>query len=728
MTIPEQLKHDRFIICGDKKQPIEKDWIRTANYSYEEIIEKNPQIYGVITGNNFVVVDCDDVNAQNKLLEYKEFNETFTVKTAGKGLNHFYFKSLLTPHDVKKDGHVKSFYVDDANGKRLIDVKAHGGQVIAPGSKIGNRHYEVVNDAPIQEISYQTLINVLKNVGMVSVNENAQKSEKAISFEYDDTCQLIKDKIPINRLLSKHFNRPVQDFPENKNTMCPLGHSSEGGKCFSFNKDVWHCFHCGEAGNVLQLYQKLYPMSFPAVQRNLLEMIGIEDVVMGNVSKIMKNKDVASEMFANLVMRYMNIRTIRYDKNHEMWCWRDGIWVPEAGTYVEEMCADYLKDQFSKSFMSRIIDKVKLKTYVKPRDFFDAKGNINEIPLKNGVLDMEKMTMRDYDKDDVFFSKIPVIYDHNAPEPIEFISFVNDVLEKKDDVLLLQEVLGYCLIRKCSFEKTFFFNGTGANGKSQLCKIITAFFGEDNVTGINLANLSSGRFDKYGLNGKYVNIVPDMSSSEIKEPGVFNMLTSGERMTADRKFINQIEFTPFAKHIFSCNELPFSETNSVGYYRRFMIIDFPYRFETNPNPTNPMSKQQKTDVSDNVINSKSFSGMLNWMLEGRKRLLNNGKFTINKTPEQIMGEVQKKTNSFFRFCTERIQFTSDGKDFHSYSEIEQAYVTWHRNQKFLRFEGHKATRKKILEMLGAFEKDQGDQPENPLDTRRRGWGGLKILK
>ena len=102
--IPQQLKNQKFIKTKEKI-PIEQDWQNTKNYEetsteLQEHINKH-QSYGVLCGyNNLLVVDLDKEEVQQELLKISPFNKTFTVKTAGSGLYHFYFYTDKQPKTV----------------------------------------------------------------------------------------------------------------------------------------------------------------------------------------------------------------------------------------------------------------------------------------------------------------------------------------------------------------------------------------------------------------------------------------------------------------------------------------------------------------------------------------------------------------------------------------------------------------------------------------------------
>ena len=106
------------------------------------------------TSDNLVVLDLDS----DDLHVYFERFNTFTMST-GKG-HHFYFKHI----GDELPANIKSFH--PTNGKE-IDIKSQGGYVISPYSvhEDNKKMYQIVNDAPILEIDFNEVLQVVIDLG-----------------------------------------------------------------------------------------------------------------------------------------------------------------------------------------------------------------------------------------------------------------------------------------------------------------------------------------------------------------------------------------------------------------------------------------------------------------------------------------------------------------------------------------------------------------------------------
>ena len=127
--IPKQLENNqfRFIKVRDNKAPLEDDWTGKNNYLWYEseivnYIEKNKR-YGVLCGcGGLVVIDFDNKEVQDEIMP--KLPETFTVKSAGKGLFHLYY---ITEE-------AESFKILNLNKETLADIQGKGKQVIGAGT------------------------------------------------------------------------------------------------------------------------------------------------------------------------------------------------------------------------------------------------------------------------------------------------------------------------------------------------------------------------------------------------------------------------------------------------------------------------------------------------------------------------------------------------------------------------------------------------------------------
>jgi len=235
-----------------------------------------------------------------------------------------------------------------------------------------------------------------------------------------------------------------------------------------------------------------------------------------------------------------------------------------------------------------------------------------------------------------FLSGLPVEYDPDADCPT-FLNFLKQILPDERDRLTIQEIFGSFLYR-VPVDRAFFFFGEGANGKSTLIKVMRAFLGAENIATRSLQEIIQGRFSKIDLYQKLANLYYDMPATALTSTGDFKALTSGDPMTADRKFKDAIQFENYAKMVFSGNAIPPARDETDAFFRRWVIISFPVQFL----PADAVNRMiANGEFSDKTMKNiriavpqdkllaemtspRELSGVLNWALEGLKRLIARG--------------------------------------------------------------------------------------------------------
>src|SRR5207302_7003645 len=107
----------------------------------------------------------------------------------------------------------------------------------------------------------------------------------------------------------------------------------------------------------------------------------------------------------------------------------------------------------------------------------------------------------------------------------------------------------------------------------------------------------------------------DLPDNILKSAGTFKMLTGGDSIMAERKFGHPFLFKNYAKLMFSCNKVPEVQEDSDAFFRRWIIITFPNKFE---------GANDDRDMLSKLTTPEELSGIFNWALKGLKRLQQQG--------------------------------------------------------------------------------------------------------
>jgi putative DNA primase/helicase len=297
-----------------------------------------------------------------------------------------------------------------------------------------------------------------------------------------------------------------------------------------------------------------------------------------------------------------------------------------------------LKDEFVSRRLTETMHYIKNTTPKVSPDEATSMGDY--LNVKNGLINLSTMEFTEHTPELRTIMQLPVVYDPNADCPAlkEFLKKVTF----EECIPIIQEMLGYCLLNTMQYEKSFLLYGEGGNGKGTLISVMQKFFGEQNASNVALQTLSDNRFAAASLFGKMVNLHSDIPNRLIEDSSLFKELTSGDRIQAEEKHKAAFSFNNRAKLVFSANELPSSRDNSEGFHRRWVIVPFPNKF------------------NDRVLRSSLFSdlemsGILNWAIEGAKRLIKQGGFSESKIVREKVQDYREKSDSVYHFLRERCE-------------------------------------------------------------------------
>lgn len=399
--------------------------------------------------------------------------------------------------------------------------------------------------------------------------------------------------------------------------------------------------------------EKVYDACERGVRGEIKESIG-EQVK----NQLLANKTTqATELLVEYILKNNKIFTIREDcKDPEIWIYRDGIYEANGQTYIEEIARETLGKGYTTYLKNQIIAKIVADTRIKPEDFYKVQ-DVNKIAVKNGILNLITHELEPFSDEYLFFNKINAIFDKTKDCP-NIIKFFQSIISDSD-ILIIQELFGYLLYREYKIPKAIMMSGEGRNGKGKTAELIKHFLGPANVTNISLEDLENKEFVLGNLFNKLVCLSPDISDRALKNTSIFKSVTGGDMLSSNRKFKSYLHFVNYAKLVYGANCVPRSRDLTPAFFSRWIIIDFPYSFYSQ-NEINNMEDTEKVRIADRdilkkLISEDEMSGLLNWALEGLRRLLDKGDFTYSRTTEEIKKDWIRRSDSIEFFLNEYVK-------------------------------------------------------------------------
>lgn len=634
--------------------------------------------YGIIGGYaNLILIDSDS----EEITEIAEsLPKTFTIKTGSPEVykKHYFFRA---------DKKVKPIRLSKEHQGDLGDVRSVGQYVVAPNClhpKGGI--YEVIKDIPIEYITEEEIRKVF------SKYIDKKESTKFKEFK------------PDTRLRNTKFIREclVPDYcKENK----LKGETSKNWKLFPYLVDVLHNRQVS-----IQIYKDILEKQGHKVgaikgwvklasegklaktsckkMTEYLERFHEEDVekICGgcplyqtkkeintikkkeNLSKIqkealiclaLKDKDKATELIVNKIEDENFIYTTRDDKSSEMWIYLEGIFVPQGKSFVREIVRKVLSKAFTPQLANNIIAKIEADTYIEQDKFFRT-NYVNEVPVLNGILNIRTRELSEFNPEKIFFNKLPILYDPSA-ECENIITHFKTILRDPEDVYVMIELFGYLLLKEYKIEKAFMFLGDGRNGKSKTIELMKRFLGPENCSSIPLRSLNEESFTLNELFGKMSNLASDLSKTDLKETGTIKSLIGRDTIQAKRKFLRDLSFVNYAKMIFAANELPRIYDTTDGFWTKWILLEFPYKFinykefEKLDEVKKEKHRIMNPDIIEQLTTKEELSGLLNLALDGLDKIIKEKDFSYSKGTEEVKDLWIRKSDSFTAFCYDHIE-------------------------------------------------------------------------
>lgn len=376
--------------------------------------------------------------------------------------------------------------------------------------------------------------------------------------------------------------------------------------------------------------------------------------------------DLAVPVAYEIMDRY----DILTDKSEQFYVYVDNVWEQQSKSLIKKMANQfYTDDNYKDKTINDVVNRIKSDKYMANPPWNNIENM--EIALKDGILNILTGKIRSHSPNDYLDRIIPIEYDPNAECPL-WLKCLEDWLpspRKDSEKIAIQEFFGYILMSKAKYKKALLLYGDSDTGKSQICAVARELAGgEKFICSILPSNMGDPR-QIANIKGKTLNLYPDMPKNQLIDDGGFKMLVStGEPVTLDQKNVKQEIYTPSAKHMFSCNNLPSINDRTKAVFRRLLLIHFDRSI--------PL-EDQDSNLDEKLL--LELSGILNWAIEGARRLYkSDGKWTIPEASKKLLDEYQKDNNPLYEFIEEsRLVKKSDGA-LSEISSIVKLFNSWYK--------------------------------------------------
>lgn len=265
-------------------------------------------------------------------------------------------------------------------------------------------------------------------------------------------------------------------------------------------------------------------------------------------------------LYANAAQNLLNTGLHVAKGAQQLYLYHNGRYVPG-----EELLRGHLANDLASDWSPARADAIGRWLYDSAPDLWE-RPPLDRVNVANGILDLASAALVPHTPEFLSPVQCPIAHDPEA-RPTLMTRFLHQVLPG-DGARLVLKLSGWLLVPDTSMQVAALFVGDGANGKSVLLAAMEALVGPENVSHHSLHVLSHNRFATADLYGKLANIAADIPGVALEDTSVFKAMTGGDRLQAERKFRPSFSFTPFARLIFSGQEVPPAPDRSYGYQRR----------------------------------------------------------------------------------------------------------------------------------------------------------------
>lgn len=208
------------------------------------------------------------------------------------------------------------------------------------------------------------------------------------------------------------------------------------------------------------------------------------------------------------------------------------------------------------------------------------------------------------------------------------------------------EMVGYILFSPTqTIPAMFCIYGPSETGKSALGKAIEAALGRDNISHLDLAQITE-KFSTAEMEGKLLNMCGETGTGVVggkarADGQMLKQLSEGAMISVQRKNQRPFDMVATAKLMFLTNSIPNFGDTSSGIYRRLYII--------------PCRHKQRTSerIYDKLTEETAVSWLVNQALKGYKRFMQRGGVfatSAEMEEEMVAFRVQEPIQDFLQAC------------------------------------------------------------------------------
>jgi len=359
--------------------------------------------------------------------------------------------------------------------------------------------------------------------------------------------------------------------------------------------------------------------------------------ISGALSEILKNPLAIAETLQDRI-------PIHYDSAQNYWKWNPAKNIYERIDETDILCEVIEGLEVTEVYRSKMKSELMECIRITGRSLKVKEPKKSWIQFKNKVIDIHTGEEFNASPDYFFAACIPHRYGNSEETPTIDRLFTEWVGHEYKQ--LLYEICAYCLYDGYPIHRIFTLIGGGRNGKSQFMKVLNNLVGNENIVSTELDRIANSMFETSKFYKKKVAFIGETNFNTLSRTNILKQLSDGSPVPCEFKRKDCFDFENTAKIIIATNGLPATTDRTEGFYRRWLIIDFPNKF-----------KEGRDVVAE--IPQEEYDNLCRKCVTVLRDLLDKGSFTMEGTVEERAAKYEQKSNPVNTFVTDCCEVDSN---------------------------------------------------------------------
>jgi len=349
----------------------------------------------------------------------------------------------------------------------------------------------------------------------------------------------------------------------------------------------------------------------------------------------LKNKIVDKTNWAEITKEIIQEFPVYYDKNCLWYLWND-----------KRKCYEITDETDISIIVDNVCAQNTLKGGIKAEmlESFRRTGRRNKpetipktwVQFADKIVNIE--TGEEIEPTPKYFLTNPIPHNLGATEETPNIDAVLENWSEEYS-LTLKQLLAYSILKDYPIHRIFLLIGSGSNGKGTYLRLLNKFIGQENVASVEMDLMISNQFHITKLHNKLCCQMSETNFSALKNTSMLKKLSGGDLIGFEYK--NKLPFDDYnhAKIVIATNSLPITHDKTDGFYRRWVIIDFPNQFS------------EKMDILA-TITEKEYENLCRWCVGALKEIITKREFHNEGTIQNRKEKYEEKSNPLNTFINE----------------------------------------------------------------------------